>query len=106
MSESTLTSVPTHVGTVEEYHSRLLYDVDERLTAYAPINAKDRTTTILLSVVRYLPLDGAINIHDDIMQSDTDDQLRALAVSLLTSVLTPCKFIRMQLQGHLVSLLA
>ena len=91
-STSSLSPVPWHIDVVDKDHSQLLYDVQARLSSYGQAETKDNTTTILETFTAVLPIDGARNIHANIMDCSNDDDLWKLGAHLLNGVLIPCMF--------------
>lgn len=84
---SALSSAPT--DSTHYYIS--MANTQTRLRSYSPEGKDDETVTILKAFVELLPRDGAYNIVDDILQSESDENLRLLASNLRTAVLIPSK---------------
>lgn len=85
---SPLSSVPSNL-------TRMQYSDNAgiRSNSYLSTGPDDLTVPILQACVDLLPLIGAHNIHDDIMECRTDQQLRQLASSIHTGLLVPSKWL-------------
>jgi len=73
----------------------MLYEVQLRLQGYTSTSTgvTDHTVTLLSAFMECLPKDGVANIAEDILNSNDDEGLRALAQHLLTAVLIPSKYL-------------
>ncbi|GLI82092.1 hypothetical protein PoHVEF18_010493 [Penicillium ochrochloron] len=60
-----------------------------QLDRYHSLSADDDTVHFLKSVFRFLPLEGRVQLADDVDSCDDDDQLRQLARHLDTALLRP-----------------
>lgn len=86
---SPISSAPTDA--TYQYH---IASAEGRLRLYCPEDEDedDQTVTILKAFAEILPREGASNIIDDILETDTDEKLRDLARHLHTAILSPSKF--------------
>ncbi|OJJ43555.1 hypothetical protein ASPZODRAFT_28222 [Penicilliopsis zonata CBS 506.65] len=66
-------------------------NVRGRLQVYSPESPSDDTANLLRQVFKYLPSDGRRHLADDILQCASDSQVRQLAESVVTGLLTPLK---------------
>lgn len=85
---SSLSSLPTTLTAHEELES----NIEAKLASYQPTGGTDPTITILKAFVLYLPQDGARNISQDILDCNSNSELRSLANHLLTAVLVPSEY--------------
>lgn len=81
---SPLSSAPT-----DATHQDRIVNAETRLRSYCGEGEDDKTIAILKAFAELLPREGASNIIDDILETDTDEKLRDLARHLHTAVLTP-----------------
>ena len=86
--ESSLSSVPTNITA----YGSMLMNVGARLDSYQA-TSDDRTVAILKACVEFLPRDGKCNLCDDILDCETDQEVRQLARHLTSALLVPCKWI-------------
>jgi hypothetical protein len=84
---STLSSAPTNPS---EYHNTS-QSAGNRLRRYVRQGTNDQTLLILNAFLAHLPIEGRINVANDILESDTDEQLRRTANNFSTTVLGPSK---------------
>lgn len=84
---STLSSGPTNPS---EYH-HTIQSVENRISRYVKQGSNDQTLLILDAFLTHLPIEGRINVANDIIESVTDEQLRRTAKDFSMTVLGSSK---------------
>lgn len=88
MSQSSLSPA---VSTGLETFIDAKQDLDGRLAQYRPGSAEDDTASFLQTVFKYLPLDGQVNLANDIVMRSHDEELRQLVESIDIGLLRPMR---------------
>jgi hypothetical protein len=85
---SILSSAPSNPS---EY-ADIMQAVHVRLTRYTQQGAFDQTILILEALLRHLPVEGRLNVASDILECDSDEQVKNTASNFNTTVLGPSKY--------------
>lgn len=72
-------------------YADIIQAVHERLSRYTQQGAFDETILILEAFLRHMPIEGRLNVASDILDCDSDEQLKITASSFNTTVLGPSK---------------
>ena len=65
------------------------FSLEATLASYQALNASDDTKKFLAICFKYLPLDGQLNLSDDVSGCRDDDEIRELVTSIDTGLLRP-----------------
>ena len=84
---SVLSSTPSN----SPEYADIIQAVHERLSRYTQRGTVDETILILKAFLRHLPVEGLLNVASDILECETDEQLKNTASNLNTTVLGPSK---------------